>query len=1476
MNRPSPNRPEPLLPALPKGGGAIQGPGLNWLPTGMTGEAALEMPLPISVGRGFDPSLSLSYRSTHGQGPFGLGWAVPAAAISRDTRKGVPAYTDEDAFIDPHGVELIPERDANGALHRHTCDRYNGLALNQTYQVVRYFPVIESRFDRIEHWSNPADRPGFWLIQGADGVVHLLGKTDAARCADPNHRHHVAQWLLQESLNPLGEQIYYHYKPEDQAPPAARDCRAQRYLARVCYGNLVHQAHLALWNSNVLAERQWHFELVFDYGERVTGLSDVPTYGEQQPWPQRSDPHVRYGFGFELGSRRLCRQILMFHYFPDEPGMGADPVLVRRLLLEYTTGPCIGSSLRALHHQAWDGHGAISAWPPLELAYSPFKLLADSARYQPFDTMAGLGDGTPYQLVDLYNDGLPGLLYRRDQSWSYREPMRATPAADTQAVAYGPLQELARIPPGNSAQPARQALTDLGGNGHLAWLVAQPGLSGVFTLDAQRQWSGFTPFAALPQEFFHPYGQLADLMGSGLDDLVLIGSRSVRLYANRQAEGFGPGLDVPHDADALPTLSNSPAELVAFCDLLGSGQQHLVRIRHNEIKCWPNLGRGRFGRGVVFASLPFAYARFDAANVRLADLDGSGAVDLLYLETDRVLIFMNHGGNGLVEPAVTLPWPQGVRHAANCQVSLADVQGLGCSSLILSVPHGTPRHWRYDFISQKPYLLTATVNNKGASTKLSYRSSAQEWLDEKQHWQHQGKAPGSALPFPVQVVKQHQQKDLISGDLLSRHFQYREPCHDSVERAFVGFGLLLDTDGPPDAAGTGLTKRWFHTGQPPRAGYYAGDPEAPDLGPTLLTQREAGHSHDTPIKHPTTLTLRHANRALRGKLLREERYAAADASASAVPYSVRQQRYLVRLLRPSSASGEAPALLPLLLESITCRYERQADDPVCQHTLHLRRDRYGSLEHSVTVDYARRKTVADPPPFNPPHQQQWWRDAHDAAQQAWYFNETRAEAIHLDAPQRWRLQLPYRQRHNVWVLAKDSLQTRHLTYEQFIDDSATNPVGPSAKRQLGGLSVQHYCAADDAAPLPPGSADFQALASHLEVAEFDEQALSAYASGTPSVDIRQALDPHHYRRLPAFLPATPGHNGAMELWSVDQGYVRYANAQGFYRPRRHQASQSHGVTHTEYDAYGLHVTTVKTADGCSTHARHDYRLGLPVLITDAQGTHQYAHYDAFGQLLAMGVEGREHGTAIGGDTRPTWKHARGESPAQAIAAPVTALHDACRACFYDVFSWMGRIPAASLQPQWVRSGYVLPGGQIRASALARLKASGEQPELKALILAARREPVHVAVLQTDRLAGAPGASEKNIQVILAYSDGFGRVVQSQQQAQPGLAFEVDDEGTLMPQQEVEASPRWRVSAPVEYNHQGLAVRTWRPYFAQRAGYLKDHAFKASCPVDLHVHDPLGRPVSSVNANGDTRRQTYWAWYTVAEDENDTHGLPPDA
>ena len=51
---------EVLTPALPKGGGAIQSIGTGWGAVGMTGQASFDIPLPLSPGRVYAPSLSLS------------------------------------------------------------------------------------------------------------------------------------------------------------------------------------------------------------------------------------------------------------------------------------------------------------------------------------------------------------------------------------------------------------------------------------------------------------------------------------------------------------------------------------------------------------------------------------------------------------------------------------------------------------------------------------------------------------------------------------------------------------------------------------------------------------------------------------------------------------------------------------------------------------------------------------------------------------------------------------------------------------------------------------------------------------------------------------------------------------------------------------------------------------------------------------------------------------------------------------------------------------------------------------------------------------------------------------------------------------------------------------------------------------------------------------------------------------------------
>ncbi|MEB0206600.1 SpvB/TcaC N-terminal domain-containing protein [Pseudomonas sp. CCC3.1] len=1443
------NNTEVITPSLPKGGGAIQSIGTGWGAVGMTGQASFDVPLPLSPGRTFTPALSLSYRSTLGNGPFGIGWDLSAGAIVRNTLKGVPTYTDKDEFISHTGSELIPERTAQGALNTTTVSHYNGVQLRAAHTVVRYLPRVESTFERIEHWSTTEDPAGFWLVQSPDGSTHLFGKTTAGRCADPAAPEHVAQWLLQESLTAHGEQIYYHYKSAEQhsSQPAIRDFRAQRYLARVCYANLRAQTQLMLWTTDTPADKQWHFELVLDYGERTYRRLEKPGYAELRPWQPRKDPFFSYAYGFELGNQYLCRQVLMFHYFPDEAAMGPDPVLVRRLLLQYRWTEGAGNLLRALLSQAFDAGEAPAQWPPMVLTYSPFTLEAAPEKFQPFEALNVPGNAAGYQLVDLYNDGLPGVLSRAEKSWYYREPTRAPLPAEGDAVDYGETQLLANIPVADQNQTAVQTLSDLNGDGQLDWILARPGMSGFFTLKGDRSWSGFVPFAAFPQEFFHPASQWVDLMGNGIYDLALIGSHSVRIYINQGTEGFAAGQVIPHipAETALPQPGSTATELVAFSDILGSGQQHLIRIRHDHIQCWPNLGGGHFGKGFEFASLPFSYASFDPARILLADLDGSGASDLLYLEPDKVLIFMSRFGHGL-QPPVPLKWPDGVRYDRFCQVTTADLQGLGCSSLVMTTSQGTTRHWRYDFVSQKPYLLTATENNMGARGELNYRSSAQEWLDEKRERQQANKPQVSGLPFPLHLVTRQQQFDLISGNQIAQRFQYREGFYDPRERKFQGFGLLFETDAQTspddtlDAGHTGalLRKSWFHTGKDldmPRSDYNQSDKSAKTLGLTLLGRLEPGNLHDTLIQAPSATVLRAMKKALSGSPLREEIYAADDPAATAVPYSVSQQRYLVRQLE----STDSVLLLPL--ESVSYRYEREPDDPACSHTLNLIRDAYGSLVHGMTVNCARRKRATDAPPFSDPHQQKWWRDTHDAAQQADYITEIRAQAIHLDAPQRWRLELPYRQRSNALVLDKGTLG--HISYEHFIARTPNNPVGVNAGWVLAGASVQHYCLAQSADPLPAGQASFEALPHHVESAELDEPALAVYDDvpqmpGAEPFDLEKELPRAHYHPMTLFLPApepsVPEQNAKTTLWSLKQGFAVYDDAAEFYRANYFRATECHGVTVVAHDRYKYLMSSVKTADGCTTTAVYDYRTLMPIQITDAQGTVQQARYNAFGQLLATSFYGHEEGKAVGFETLDNYVRPANDTPETAIANPASALMKAASACFYAPFSWMQK-----------------------------------------------REPVHVAVLQADRYPTDTDGVEPIIRISVASSDGSGRVLQNKQKTVPGPAYQVDPGGVLRLDATgkpltLESNQRWRVSARVEYNNKGLAIRNYRPYFADHWHSINDASLREGGYSDQLFYDPLGRLTKTLNASGDMSRQTYCTWYTISEDENDTYEPPPTA
>lgn len=309
-------------PVLPKGGGALRGMGETLGEVGVTGQASLSIPLPISAGRGYAPELALSYSSDRGNSAFGPGWQVALMSISRDTRRGAPHYDERDVFLDPAGEPMVPERDEQGRVVSRSVSAYGALALGATYQVTRYLPRVMQNFDRTERWQ-AASGDVFWLIHGTDGQLHCLGKDASARIADPLDMTRTGRWLVQESVSCGGEHICYHYTAEDSVgvdlsgAEAARSHTANRYLAEVCYGNREEYLPLYAWNAPDRAQPEWLFRLVFDYGSRTADVRQIPERESRAPWPCRADSFSDYSLGFEVRTHRLCRQILMFHHFPE-------------------------------------------------------------------------------------------------------------------------------------------------------------------------------------------------------------------------------------------------------------------------------------------------------------------------------------------------------------------------------------------------------------------------------------------------------------------------------------------------------------------------------------------------------------------------------------------------------------------------------------------------------------------------------------------------------------------------------------------------------------------------------------------------------------------------------------------------------------------------------------------------------------------------------------------------------------------------------------------------------------------------------------------------------------------------------------------------------------------------------------------------------------------------------------------------------
>jgi RHS repeat-associated protein len=137
-----------------------------------------------------------------------------------------------------------------------------------------------------------------------------------------------------------------------------------------------------------------------------------------------------------------------------------------------------------------------------------------------------------------------------------------------------------------------------------------------------------------------------------------------------------------------------------------------------------------------------------------------------------------------------------------------------------------------------------------------------------------------------------------------------------------------------------------------------------------------------------------------------------------------------------------------------------------------------------------------------------------------------------------------------------------------------------------------------------------------------------------------------------------------------------------------------------------------------------------------------------------------------------------------------------------------------------------------------------------------------------------GAANPRWQETYTYSDGFGRVIQSKIQAEPGLAPARASDGTLLLDGNGEpvmahTSSRWVGNGASVFNNKGLPVRQYQPFFSSTPEYEGEADLVRTGVSSIAHYDPLGRAVRLDRPDGTFTRTHFHPWQRQTEDDNDT-------
>ncbi len=1020
--------------SLPKGGGALKGIDEKFEVNPANGTAGLSIPLPVSPSRnGFHPSLSLSYNSGSGNSPFGLGWSLTYPAIHRKTDKRLPRYQEgEDVFMFSGAEDLVPfleEDTTTGALVVKEITTTDG------YTATRYRPRVEGGFAKIEkiyHVSHGV----YWKVTTRDNIVTIFGRTSAGRISDPGDPERIFQWLPEFSYDNKGNYIQYHYKKDSnittdgtlQEDPSIPNEVYEKnrksgvalftntYLKRVAYGNrdAYYPDVLRPYDPQNPENNEHFFEIVIDYGEHD---QENPSPVDEGIWEYRVDAFSSYRSGFEIRTNRLCKRILMFHHFNDEHQFTGtleetpfgENYLVRSLDLEYEpssindSGQTEVTYLQSVTQTGYirkpDGTYSKKSLPPTTYTYQELHWNTEIKNISKEDIInAPVGLTNNYEWVDLYGEGISGILTEQGEGWYYKSNLGKT--GDNDIVKFTNAQPVFPKPSFTGFGNGVLSLQDLEANGEKQIVVNSPGVQGYFELTNTNDWKNFRPFEQrVNSNLQDPNTRLLDLDGDGQPELVMTEEHVFAWYAADGKRGYQPVefTAKTFDEEQGPAIVFADAEQTIFlADMSGDGLTDIVRIRNGEICYWANMGYGDFSARITMGNAPvFDHPEaFNPRYLHLADVSGTGATDIIYLGQHTFKAFINLSGNAWSDAHTIEPF---FPIDQNSKLSVIDLLGTGTACIVWSsdLPAEANAPMRYiDLMhSKKPHILTNYINNLGKETSFKYKSATHFYLEDKQ----QGNPWITKLPFPVQVVAKTIVTDTITRVRFTSEYRYHHGYYDHPEREFRGFGMVeqLDTefyeDWKRNNAGNllekseqlyqapVLTKTWYHTGAFlnreqilshfettywyevynrafPESSLTIAEPKLPDG--KVVAAPNTGFDTDT----LSTDEWREALRACKGMVLRQEVFSLDAPAVHATlqerqkqftPYSVATHNCHIQWLQPRDKNSYA-VFMVTQSEALSIQYERNPEDPRIAHTINVKIDELGHVLEAASVVYPRK------------------------------------------------------------------------------------------------------------------------------------------------------------------------------------------------------------------------------------------------------------------------------------------------------------------------------------------------------------------------------------------------------------------------------------------------------------------------------------------------------------------------------------------